>query len=335
MIYKIYGGKWMFSLYEMTMTTNEVKEALNISHFIFNNLMKKGQLTPINKDTWRLDGSFLFNREEVEHLKNELEIDGITLYRASKKYHISMYQLEKWIKEGGLVCTTQEYRNRQMKFVKEDDIRELIQKVEQANAVYTFSQKYNVVLFQKFIKGNTLARIISIPKRGDIMLLDEFANKLSLSAALKEGYEPAYMLPDKPRSHHQRFVKFRFPKSNQLRNNIFRLIDNILQYVSPRNIKISEEEGFLYFEIRQSLITLSPGIQMEWIEELTPYIIEGKITPRVNHSVYLDSNTVTKPVILTHKEYEYIKKITSETDSSIEEFIANAIRDKINQHLLN
>ncbi|MEW9183494.1 DNA-binding protein [Bacillus mycoides] len=325
----------MLSVYEITMTTNEVKDYLDISHFIFNNLMKQGQLAPINKDTWRLDGSFLFSREEVDKLKDERKIEGITLYQASKEYPISMNQIEKWIEEEKLVYSVQEYRNRQTKFVKEDDIRKLVQQVEQANAVYTFSQKHNVVLFQKFIKGNTLARIISIPKRGEIILLDEFGNNLTLREALKEGYESAYMLSDKPRSHHQRFVKFRFPKSDQLRNNIFHLVDNILQYVSPKNLKVSEEEGFWYFEIRQSLVTLSPGIQIEWINELTPYIIEGKIVPRVNHSVYLDSNTVTKPVILTNKEYEYIKKITSETNSSIEEFIAIAIRDKINQHLFN
>lgn len=325
----------MISVYQMTMTTNEVKDYLNISQFIFNNLMKQGQLTPINKDTWRLDGSFLFNREEVIKLKENREIEGITLYQASKEFHISMNQLEKWIAEEELVYTVQTHRNRQTKFVKEEDIRKLVQQVEPANAKYTFSHKHNVVLFQKFMKGNTIARIISIPKRGDIILLDEFGNNVTLSTALKEGYEPAYLLSDKPRSHHQRFVKFRFPKSDQLRNNTFQLIDNLLQYVSPRNLKVFEEEGYWYFEIRQSLVTLSPGRQMEWINELSPYIIEGKIVPRVNHSVYLDSNTVTKPVILTNNEYEYIKKITSETNSSIEEFIAVAIRNKINQHLLN
>ncbi|WP_410993562.1 DNA-binding protein [Bacillus cereus] len=324
----------MLNVYEMTMTTNEVKDYLDISHFIFNNLMKQGKLTPINKDTWRLDGSFLFSREEVEKVKEECKIEGITLYQASKEYHISMNQLEKWIEEGKLVYSLIEHRNRQTKFVKEEDIRELVQQIEQVNPVYTFSQKHNVVLFQKFVKGNTLARVISIPKRGDIIVLDEFGTNMTLSEALKEGYESAYILSDKPRSHHQRFVKFRFPKSERLRSNIFHIIDNILQYVSPRNIKISEEETFWYFEIRQSLITLPPGIQMEWIEELTPYIIEGKIVPRMNQSVYLDSNTVTKSVILTSKEYKYIKDITSETNSSIEEFIAVAIRDKINQHLL-
>ncbi|PEE20056.1 DNA-binding protein, partial [Bacillus toyonensis] len=91
----------------------------------------------INKDTWRLDGSFLFKREGVEKLKEELEIEGITLYQASKANHISMYQIEKWIEEGELTCTIQEHRNRKTKFVKEDDIRELVQQIEQKNTIYT------------------------------------------------------------------------------------------------------------------------------------------------------------------------------------------------------
>ena len=100
------------------------------------------------------------------------------------------------------------------------------------------------------------------------MLIDEFGSEFTLKEAKNIGYEPAYDLSDKPRSHHQRFVKFRLPKSNQLRSSIFQLIDLILQYVSPRNLKISEEEGFWYFDIRQSLIELPMGMQLEWIESL-------------------------------------------------------------------
>ncbi|PED05555.1 hypothetical protein COO19_25855 [Bacillus pseudomycoides] len=38
---------------------------------------------------------------------------------------------------------------------------------------------------------------------------------------------------------------------------------------------------------------------------------------------------------LTSNEYKSITKIVEEANSSIEEFIKDAIRDKINQHLLN
>lgn len=314
---------------EMNMNTNEVKAYLEISGFIFNTLMKKGQLNPINRDTWRLDGSFLFKREDIEKLKEERETEGITLYQATKDYNVSMYQLEKWIKDGDLTCTIQKHRNRETKFVKEEEIHRLVQQLDQTNTLYTFSQKYNVILFQKFTEGNKLARIISIPKRGDIVLLDEFGNNMTLEDAIIMGYEPSYALSDKPRSHHQKFVKFRFPKSNQLRNNIFYLIDLILQYVSPRNIKISEEDGFWYFDIRQSVIQLPIQMQAEWIDCLTPYIIEGKLTRRVNNSVYLDSSCVTKAVTITSSEYHVITNIVRETNSSIEEFIASSIREKI------
>ncbi|MGF9993015.1 DNA-binding protein [Bacillus mycoides] len=324
----------MFERQEMNMNTNEVKAYLGISSFIFTTLMKQEQLNPINRETWRLDGSFLFKREDIEKLKEDRETEGITLYQAAKDYNVSMYQLEKWIEQGDLTCSIQKHRNRETKFVHEEEINGLVQQLNQTNTLYTFSQKYNVVLFQKFMEGNKLARIISIPKRGDIVLIDEFGNNMTLEEALKRGYEPSYVLSDKPRSHHQRFVKFRFPKSDQLRSNVFQIIDLVLQYVSPRNIKVSEEDEFWYFDVRQSIIQLPMQMQVEWIDCLSPYIIEGKLTRRVNNSVYLDSSSVTKSVTITNNEYHTITKIVNETNSSIEEFIASAIRDKINQHML-
>ncbi|QWI47264.1 DNA-binding protein [Bacillus mycoides] len=314
---------------QIIMNTTEVKEHLDVSHFVVNNLIKLGKLVPINKDTWRLDGSFLFERKNVEVIKKERETEGLTLYQASKKYSVSTYQLEKWLEAGELTATVQEHRNRETKFIKEEELHQLVHRCDQANAIYTYSQKYNTVLFQRYIQGNTIARIISIPKRGDIMLVNEFGSEFTLKEAKKLGYAPAYELSDKPRSHHQRFVKFRLPKSDQLRSSSFQLIDLILQYVSPRNLKISKEEGFWYFDIRQSLIELPMGMQLEWIESLTPYLIEGKLVKRVNNSVYLDSSSVTKPITMSSKEYKAINRIVEETNSTIEEFIVSAIREKI------
>ncbi|MCW9134690.1 DNA-binding protein [Bacillus paramycoides] len=317
---------------QINMNTTEVKEYLGVSNFVINNLMKQEQLVPINKDTWRLDGSFLFKREDVESIKKERETEGLTLYQASKKYDVSTYQLEKWLEDGELTATIREHRNRETKFIKEEELRQLVHRFDQANVLYTYSQKYNTALFQRYIQGNTIARVISIPKRGDIMLVDEFGSEFTLKEAEKLGYISAYELSDKPRSHHQRFVKFRLPKSDQMRSSSFQLVDLILQYVSPRNLKVSEEEGFWYFDVRQSLIELPMGMQMEWIETLTPYLIEGKLIKRVNNSVYLDSSSVTKSVTISSQEYQAINKIVEETNSTIEGFIASAIREKINNY---
>lgn len=317
---------------QINMNTTEVKEYLGVSNFIVNNLMKQGKLIPINKDTWRLDGCFLFKREDVEVIKKERATEGLTIYQASKKYDVSTYQLEKWLEEGKLTATIQEHRKRVTKFIKEEELRQVLQRSNQANTLYTYSKKHNTALFQRYIQGNTIARIISISKRGETMLIDEFGNEITLKEAKEIGFVPAYDLSDKPRSHHQRFVKFRIPKSIQLRSSSFQLIDLILQYVSPRNLKVSEEEGFWYFDIRQSLIELPMGMQSEWIESLTPYLIEGKLVERVNNSVYLNSRSVTKAVTMSSKEYKEMNKIAKAMNSTVEAFIASAIREKIHNY---
>ncbi|MBJ8044672.1 DNA-binding protein, partial [Bacillus cereus group sp. N17] len=79
-------------------------------------------------------------------------------------------QLERWLEEGELIATIQEYRNRETKFIREEELLKLVYQLDQANALYTYSQKYNTVLFHRYMQGNTIARVISIPKRGDIML---------------------------------------------------------------------------------------------------------------------------------------------------------------------
>ena len=68
------------------------------------------------------------------------------------------------------------------------------------------------------------------------------------------------------------------------------------------------------------------------LRAFSPYLIEGKLVKRVNNSVYLDSSSVTKPVTISSKEYQAINKIVEETNSTIEEFIASAIRNKINYY---
>ena len=314
------------------MDTNEVKEFLEITNFTCKKLMTEEKLVPINKDTWRLDGSFLFRREDVVQLQTQLQVDGMTLNQASKKFQVSMYQLYKWIEVEKLPHRIQIHRNKETKFVKEEDVVRLAAELDDANHLYTYSRKYDVLLLQKFIYGNTIARVTSIPKRGDITLTDEFGNKMTLQEAKEKGFAPAYIVCKQPRSHHQRFVKLRFPKNHYLRHDTFQRIDLLLQYVSPRNIRISEEHNFWIIDIRQSLIEVPMSLQQEWIESLTPYVIEGKLVKRRNNSIYLDSNSVTKSIVLSSSQYQSVTEIASRENLTIEEFITSAIQEKLIRH---
>lgn len=314
------------------MDTNEVKQYLGITNFTCKKLMTEEKLIPVNKDTWRLDGSFLFRREDVIQLQAQLQVDGLTLNQASKKFQVSMYQLYKWVEEHELPYSIRMHRNRETKFVKEEDVIRLTAQLDDANHLYTYSRKYGVLLLQKFTHGNTIARVISIPKRGEIMLADEFDNKMTLQEAKEKGFVPAYTLCRQPRSHHQRFVKLRFPKAHYLRHDTFYRIDLLLQYVSPRNMRISEEHNFWIVDIRQSLIEVPMSLQQEWIDSLMPYVIEGKLVKRRTNSIYLDSNSITKSIVLSSSQYEAVTEIASKENITIEEFITGAIQEKLIRH---
>lgn len=314
------------------MDTNEVKGFLGITSFTCKKLMTEEKLVPINKDTWRLDGSFLFRKEDVVKLQTQLQIDGMTLNQASKEFQVSMYQLYKWVEEGELTYKIRIHRNKETKFVNEEDVTRLVAQLDDANQLYTYSRKYYVLLLQKFAYGNTIARVTSIPKRGDIVLTDEFENKMTLQEAKEKGFTPVHTLSEQPRSHHQGFVKLRFPKVHYLRHDIFQRIDLLLQYVSPRNIRISEEHNFWIIDIRQSLIEVPVSMQQEWIDLLMPYVIEGKLVKRRNESIYLDSNSVTKSFVLSSSQYQAVNEIANRENITIEEFITSAIQEKLIRH---
>lgn len=85
-----------------------------------------------------------------------------------------------------------------------------------------------------------------------------------------------------------------------------------------REAKFIKEEELLQFVQK---FDQANTLYIEWIESLTPYLIEGKLVKCVCNSVYLDSSNVTKPVMMSSMEYTAINKILKETNSTIEEFL--------------
>lgn len=55
------------------------------------------------------------------------------------------------MEDGELTATIQEHRNREMKFFKEEELHQILHRFNQVNAIYTYSQKYNTILYQRYI----------------------------------------------------------------------------------------------------------------------------------------------------------------------------------------
>lgn len=48
----------------------------------------------------------------------------------AKKYDVSTYQLERWLEDGELTATIQEYRNRETKFIREEELLKLVHRLD-------------------------------------------------------------------------------------------------------------------------------------------------------------------------------------------------------------
>lgn len=308
-----------------------VEKSLDLSSFQVKKLINEQKLIPVNIDSWRIDGKFLFNPEEVENLKKEVHIEGITLGQASKQFHVSLHYLKKLVEEGTLNYREYMYRGRNTIFVDPEEVK-LLLSYEQHERIYSYSRKYHVVLFQRLIQGSTVARITKIQKRGEITVTDEFGNDFSLGNAYEKGYKLAYELVKQPRSNHKGFVTFRFPYSKNWRSDGFKDIDLLLQHVSPANIHFEKEENWLIIRVRHSLIHMTVQEQHEFLGTLEPYVIEGKISARIGGSIFFDSNSFTKGITLSEKQYQRIQEISERESLSMEEWIANAIDRELRAH---
>lgn len=306
----------------------EVEKQLNLSSFQVKKLIIEGKLIAVNADSWRIDGKFLFDSKEVEKLKEEVQTEGITLGQAVKQFNVSLHTLKKLIEENTLEYKEFMYRGRNTIFVDPEDV-EIILSYDQHERIYSYSRKQNVILFQKLIQGNTVARVTKIQKRGEITVTDEFGNEFSLEEAYKRGYKLAYELTKQPRSNHKGFVTFRFPYSKDWRRNSFKDLDMLLQHVSPSNVHFEKEDTWLIARVRHSLVEMNTQDQQEFLGTLETYVIEGKISARMGGGVFIDSNSFTKNIMLSEKQYQRIQDISAKEGLSMEVWISNAIEEKL------
>lgn len=58
---------------DLGLTTKEVAETLGVTEQTIYNYVKEGRITPWNKETWKMDGTYLFHAEEVERVEGELK----------------------------------------------------------------------------------------------------------------------------------------------------------------------------------------------------------------------------------------------------------------------
>src|SRR5690625_3330015 len=121
--------------------------------------VRRGEIVPINKEDWQIDGEYLFSDEEVERVKDEFKKPGLTIREVAERLNISqarVYQLIRREKDP-LHTVQQFYNGKDRHFVTEAELiafreRNHFNVDVKKNMV---SKKHNVYLFQLFMNNRT------------------------------------------------------------------------------------------------------------------------------------------------------------------------------------
>lgn len=251
----------------------------------------KKRLQPWNKDTWRIDGTFLYPFEKVVELANEMNKPGLTandvvVYLQQKyKMNLSNTTVYQRIKAGDIPSTIKKFRGIETHFIQPEDIDAHID-------VFTSKLDHQTLqdpvtgyyLFQPFINPNTkdLARILELDGERNVEMLTSRQDHIPVAELGSQGYQALYTLSKQKRITKKGHLTFKFTKPKSTTSKIYSVIDFFYQHIGPQNMKIKQTDEHIFVDVKPKLIPLEQDEYQDEIELIKSHIIEGKISTRPN-----------------------------------------------------
>ena len=309
--------------HEEIINVHDVMEILNISNQTVYSYIAKGKLVPINKDDWQIDGGYEFNRSDVLKLKEEMQPTDLTTSDVAKRLGIAQGTVVKYINQGVLPAYKGVYRGKTCNFIKEEDV-DRFQKQHKIGTRHTkeffYRSELNVALLQKYVRGDSTARIMSL--EGDMLTITDQEEHLTYKALVGAGYVPAYSIKKQKPITKEGFVKFQFKKHLTVHNPMFTLLDQLYQEISPVNMRINPGiDNNLLLEVRPCLIN---KLSQDLYEILQNYLINGEVHQRRN-GTYFDSNLEIVRMKLTKSQKNLLEEKAKRLNKTIDELIFDAI----------
>ncbi|NPC92870.1 helix-turn-helix domain-containing protein [Bacillus sp. WMMC1349] len=283
----------------------------------------KGKLIPINKEDWKIDGGYEFNLSDVLKLKEDMKPTDLTTSDVAKRLGVAQATVVNYINRGMLSAYRGLFKGKPCNFIKEEDVDQFL-KQHKVGKRYTkeffYRQDLNVVLLQKFIKGDRAARFMSLD--GDMLAITDEDEHLSYNELMEAGYVPAYDIKRKKPITKEGFIQFEFKKHSAVHNPMFTLLDIFYQEISPVNMRINPgTDNNLLLEVRPCLISKLP---QDLYEILQNYLVKGEIHQRRN-GTYVDSDLEIIRLKVTKSQKDSLEKKANRLNKTLEELILETI----------
>ncbi|MGG0721491.1 helix-turn-helix domain-containing protein [Bacillus mycoides] len=316
-----------------TVTTKEAADLLGVTVQTILKKEKDGLIECVYKNNWKQFGSKIFYLEDIERLKNNEEVEGLSTKEAAEILNVAPSTVFTYIKSGKLPASRIEKRGKQVYVINKEDLETFQLDYEKTTTkerktFITKIQDEDIYLYQLLSHQHTgkTARVIEINGAdGKILTEDEEIFPISTYKEHDYSFEP---FPKQAVITKRGYLSFSFKKPQLFNSITYNLINLFYKELGVTNMRLTITSDTIKLEIKPFVLQVEPLQFQEEIKYLHSHMKSGTILPHVE-GIYFKSNV--EPLTF-HANHEFKQKVVQmATDVGIgqEEFLLQAVKSYI------
>ncbi|MYL35418.1 hypothetical protein GLW08_21285 [Pontibacillus yanchengensis] len=289
-------------------------------------MIKQGTAKPINPKTYRSDGGYMFDQDEVNRLEHLFETDKLSLNEAAELIGITPQYLSSLAVEGTIISELKKIGKRTYRLFSKEDCHSLKEELSNNHSTKRHTQfgdkltLYNDGI-RLFMLSNYKHEQVRVVRVEPLTLLKE--NGEVISADSTDTTSDAW--PERSYVRKKGFVEFRISIPRHIEHQTYNTLYKMIGELGTKNIQIYETSmGDYFVRCRQGNFF---GNQEDF-ELLKMHIRAGKIRME-GHRIYLDTNYVSKTINIPDQLFDKLSSNAETEDVSVEEKIISLIEENL------
>ncbi|WP_070168370.1 helix-turn-helix domain-containing protein, partial [Bacillus mycoides] len=287
----------------------------------------------VYKNNWKQFGSKIFYLEDIERLKNNEEVKGLSTKEAAEILNVAPSTIFTYIKSGKLPASRIEKRGKQVYVISKEDLDTFQLDYEKTTTkerktFITKIQDEDIYLYQLLTHQHTgkTARVIEINGAdGKILTEDEEIFPISTYKEHDYSFEPFHKQAVITK---RGYLSFSFKKPQLFNSITYNLINLFYKELGVTNMRLTITPDTINLEIKPFVLQVDPLQFQEEIKYLHSHMKSGSILPHLE-GIYFKSNV--EPLTF-HADHEFKQKViqmAADAGMRQEEFLLQAVKSYI------
>ncbi|MGE6619567.1 helix-turn-helix domain-containing protein [Bacillus mycoides] len=316
-----------------TVTTKEAADLLGVTVQTILKKEKDGLIECVYKNNWKQFGSKIFYLEDIERLKNNEEVKGLSTKEAAEILNVAPSTIFTYIKSGKLPASRIEKRGKQVYVISKEDLDTFQLDYEKTTTkerktFITKIQDEDIYLYQLLTHQHTgkTARVIEINGAdGKILTVDEEIFPISTYKEHDYAFEP---FQKQAVITKRGYLSFSFKKPQLFNSITYNLINLFYKELGVTNMRLTIIPDTINLEIKPFVLQVDPLQFQEEIKYLHSHMKSGSILPHLE-GIYFKSNVEQLTFHADHEFKQKVIQMAADAGMRQEEFLLQAVKSYI------